>query len=121
MIRIIDDLQKRDISFKVLTGQGANIDTTTSNGRLIFGIFAALAEYERELISERTKAGLNAVRVRGRKVGRKSKMTTAKIRLAQAPMGRSETKISELCVELGITRQNLYRHVVPNGQTASNV
>jgi DNA invertase Pin-like site-specific DNA recombinase len=116
LIGIIEDLQKREISFKVLTGQGANIDTTTSNGRLIFGIFAALAEYERELISERTKAGLNAARARGRKGGRKSKMTTAKIRLAQAAMGRPETKISELCAELGITRQTLYRYVAPNGQ-----
>ena len=116
LIKIVHDLQDREIGFKVLTGQGANIDTTTSNGRLVFGIFAALAEYERELIGERTKAGLKAARARGRMGGRKYKMTLAKIRLAQAAMGKSETKVAELCEELGITRQTLYRHVGPDGQ-----
>ena len=116
LINIVHDLQDREIGFKVLTGQGANIDTTTSNGRLVFGIFAALAEYERELIGERTKAGLKAARARGRTGGRKHKMTLAKIRLAQAAMGKPETKVSDLCEELGITRQTLYRHVSPKGQ-----
>ena len=116
LVTIIHDLQNRDIGFKVLTGQGASIDTMTPNGRLVFGIFAALAEYERELIGERTKAGLNAARARGRTGGRKHKMTLAKIRLAQAAMGKPETKIAELCEELGITRQTLYRHVSPRGQ-----
>ena len=116
LINIVHELQARDISFKVLTGQGANIDTTTSAGRLIFGIFAALAEFERELISERTKAGLAAARARGRKGGRKHKMTLAKLRLAQAAMGKPETKVADLCEELGITRQTLYRHVGPQGE-----
>jgi len=116
LINIVHELQARDISFKVLTGQGANIDTTTSAGRLIFGIFAALAEFERELISERTKAGLTAARARGRKGGRKHKMTLAKLRLAQAAMGKPETKVADLCEELGITRQTLYRHVGPQGE-----
>ena len=115
LINIVHDLQDRNIGFKVLTGQGASIDTMTPNGRLVFGIFAALAEYERELISERTKAGLTAARARGRTGGRKNKMTTAKIRLAQAAMGKPETKVSHLCEELGITRQTLYRHVSPDG------
>ena len=51
LINTIDELRKKDIGFKVLTGHGAQIDTTTSNGRLIFGIFATLAEFERELIA----------------------------------------------------------------------
>ena len=63
---MIDELRQKNIGFKVLTGQGAQIDTTTPNGRLVFGIFAALAEFERELIIERTKAGLQAARARGR-------------------------------------------------------
>ena len=116
LVNIVHDLQDKDIGFKVLTGQGANIDTTTPNGRLIFGIFAALAEYERELISERTKAGLTSARARGRTGGRKYKMTSSKIRLAQAAMGKPETKVSALCEELGITRQTLYRHIGPSGQ-----
>jgi len=66
--------------------KGAAIDTTTASGKLVFGIFAALAEFERELISERTKAGLASARARGRKGGRPYKMTPAQVRLAQASM-----------------------------------
>ena len=81
----------------------------------MFGIFAALAEFERDLISERTNAGLEAARARGRGRGRGRgrnggapyKMTTAKLRLAQVAMENKETKISELRKELGITRQTL--------------
>jgi hypothetical protein len=60
LINTVDDLNKRGVGFKVLAGAGAQIDTTTANGRLIFGIFAALAEVESELIRERTKAGQGA-------------------------------------------------------------
>ena len=115
LVNTVHDLNARGIGFKVLTGQGAEIDTTTSSGKLVFGIFAALAEFERELISERTKEGLKSARARGRKGGRPYKMTTAKLRLAQASMGKPETKVGELCKELGITRQSLYRHVCPQG------
>jgi DNA invertase Pin-like site-specific DNA recombinase len=62
----IHDLMERGICFRVLTGQGANIDTTTASGRLVFGIFAPLAEFERELIHERTIAGLSSARASGR-------------------------------------------------------
>ena len=116
LVNTVHDLTKRGVGLKVLTGQGANIDTTTANGRLVFGIFAALAEFERELIIERTKAGLASARARGRSGGRKPKMTAAKLRLAQAAMGQPETKVSDLCAELGITRQTLYRHVDPKGE-----
>ena len=116
LIDIVHQFQERGIGFKVLTGQGADIDTNTANGRLVFSIFAALAEYERELISERTKAGLVSARARGRSGGRKYKMTVTKIQLAQGAMKDSKTKISELCKELDITRQTLYRHVDPTGQ-----
>ena len=116
LIEIIHDLENRGIGFKVITGQGADIDTSTANGRLIFSIFAALAEYERELISERTKAGLASARSRGRLGGRKHKMTQTKLQLAQGALGKTSTKISELCKELGITRQTLYRHVSPKGE-----
>ena len=100
---------------KVLTGQGAAIDTTTASGKLVFGIFAGLAEFERELISERTITGLASARARG---GRPYKMTPSKLLLAMASMGKPETKVSELCTELGITRQTIYRPVSRTGELA---
>ena len=115
LINTVHQLTARGVGLKVLTGHGAAIDTTTAAGKLVFGIFAALAEFERELISERTVAGLASARARGRKGGRAFKMTSAKLRLAMAAMGQSETKVSDLCQELGITRQTLYRHVSPKG------
>jgi DNA invertase Pin-like site-specific DNA recombinase len=115
LVTTVHELAVRSVGFRVLTGQGAQIDTTTAAGKLIFGIFAALAEFERELIVERTKAGIAAARARGRNGGRLYKMTAAKVRLAQAAMGQPETKVEELCVELGVTRQTLYRHVAPDG------
>jgi DNA invertase Pin-like site-specific DNA recombinase len=115
LVNTIHDLTNRGIGFKVLTGHGASIDTTTPSGKLVFGIFAALAEFERELISERTKAGLASARARGRKGGAPFKMTTAKLRIAMSAMGKPETMVNELCKELGITRQTLYRHLAPDG------
>jgi DNA invertase Pin-like site-specific DNA recombinase len=115
LVNTVHELSRKGISFKVLTGQGAQIDTTTSQGKLVFGIFAALAEFERDLISERTKAGLESARARGRNGGAPYKMTQAKLRLAMATMGKHETNISSLCKELGITRQTLYRHIAPDG------
>lgn len=70
LVTTADNLRSRGIGLKVLAGAGAQIDTTTANGRLAFGIFAAFAEFERELISERTQAGLAAARARGRLGGR---------------------------------------------------
>jgi DNA invertase Pin-like site-specific DNA recombinase len=116
LVNTVHDLTVRGIGFKVLSGHGASIDTTSPSGKLVFGIFAALAEFERELIVERTKAGMAAARARGRNGGRPYKMTAAKLRLAMASMGEPETKVGALCAELGITRQTLYRHVDPKGK-----
>jgi DNA invertase Pin-like site-specific DNA recombinase len=116
LVNMIDELNKRHVTFKVLTGQGANIDTTTSTGKLVFGIFAALSEYERDLISERTRAGLLAARVRGRHGGRRHTMTPSKVHLAMTAMRNEETVVNDLCLELGITRATLYRYVSPKGQ-----
>ena len=116
LINTVHDLTARGVGLKVLSGHGAAIDTTTAAGKLVFGIFAALAEFERELISERTVAGLASARARGRKGGRPFKMTTAKLRLAMAAMGQPETRVGDLCLELGITRQTLYRHLSPKGE-----
>ncbi len=120
LVEITENFNARGIGLKVLTGQGANIDTTTAAGRMVFGIFAALAEFERELISERTKAGLAAARARGRKGGRRPKMTPAKLRLAQAALKDPSTQVNALCEELGITRQTLYRHLSPQGELRSD-
>jgi DNA invertase Pin-like site-specific DNA recombinase len=115
LVNVVHDFTARGVGFRVLTGHGASIDTTSPGGKLVFGIFAALAEFERELIVERTKAGLAAARARGRCGGRPYKMTAAKLRLAMAAMGNPETQVGELCAELGIARQTLYRHVAPDG------
>lgn len=116
LVSTVDDLSRRNIGFKVLSGQGADIDTTTPAGKMVFGIFAALAEFERELIRERTIAGLNAARAHGRKGGRKFQLTKAQIRLAQAAMSNRDTSVSELCKEIGVTRATLYRYVGPTGE-----
>jgi DNA invertase Pin-like site-specific DNA recombinase len=98
-----------------VTGHGATIDTTTASGKLVFGFFAALAEFERELIVEHIRAGMAAVRARGRNGGRPYKMTAAKLRLAMASMGKPETEVGDLCEEMGISRQTLYSHVSTDG------
>jgi DNA invertase Pin-like site-specific DNA recombinase len=116
LVNLVHDLTERGVGLRVLAGEGAAIDTTTPNGRLMFGFFAALAEFERELIVERTYAGLASARARGRHGGRPFKMTAAKLRLAQATMGQPESNVGELCAELGVSRQTLYRHMDPTGQ-----
>jgi len=116
LVNTVHELGGRGIGLKVLTGQGAAIDTTTAQGRFAFTLFAALAEFERDLIVERTRAGLASARARGRNGGRPYTMTAAKLRTAQAAMGQPETHVGALCRELGITRQTLYRHVGPKGE-----
>jgi DNA invertase Pin-like site-specific DNA recombinase len=114
LVTTVHDLGEKGIGFKVLTG--APIDTTTKEGKLMFSIFAGLAEFERDLIVERTRAGLAAARARGRVGGRKPSMTRAKLRRAQAAMADRDVNVTELAGELGISKQTLYRHVGPNGE-----
>ena len=116
LIQSVEDLTKRKIGFKVLSGQGVNIDTTTPAGKMIFSIFGALAEFERELIRERTIAGIKAARARGRKGGRKFNLTKAQVRLAEASMKNRDTSVTELCKELKITRATLYKYISPTGE-----
>src|SRR5680860_1886645 len=116
LVNTVHDLTERGVGLKVLTGQGAAIDTTTASGKLVFGIFAALAEFERELISERTLAGLASARARGRNGGRSFKLTRSQVRLAQASMKNRDCSVSELCRELGISRQALYKYIGPDGE-----
>jgi DNA invertase Pin-like site-specific DNA recombinase len=115
LIELIETLSARNIGLRVLTGQGAAIDTTKPEGKLVFGIFAALAEFERELIVERTRAGLAAARARGRKGGRPRKMTPSKIRMAMAAMSDPNAKAHLVAEELGITTTTLYDYVNGDG------
>jgi DNA invertase Pin-like site-specific DNA recombinase len=97
------------------------MDTTTSSGKLIFGIFAALSEFERDLIVERTKAGLEAAKARGRKGGRPASMTAEKIKVA-ADMFRKGENVSQIARVLNVSRQSIYRHVnITDGQVTENV
>ena len=108
LVNITLELNEKNIGLKVLTGQGAQIDTTTAHGRLVFGIFAALAEFERELISERTKAGLAAARTRGRMGGRPRKM-------AMAAMNDRASVAKDVAKRLNISTATLYEYVNGDG------
>jgi len=116
LIATIDDLSSRGIGFRVISGQGVNIDTTNPAGKMIFSIFGALAEFEAELTRERCLAGLKAARARGRVGGRKFQLTKSQVRLAQVAMQNRDSSVMELCKELGITRPTLYRYVSPTGE-----
>ena len=116
LISIINDLNARGVGFRVISGIGQEIDTTTAGGRLIFSIFGALAEFERELMSERTKAGLKSARARGRKGGRRHKMTRQKIIYIQAQLKHPDTIVAELARELKITTATIYNYVTPKGE-----
>lgn len=114
LILTVEDLTKRGVGFKVLTG--APIDTSSPQGKLMFAIFAGLAEFERDLIRERTNAGLAAARARGRVGGRPTKFTPAKLRVAQAGMANRDVVVSKLCEELGVSRSALYKYVTARGE-----
>ena len=115
LVNTVRDLSDRGVGLRVLTGQGAEIDTTTPAGRMIFGIVATLAEFERDLIRERTMAGLAAARARGRKGGRKFALTKAQVRLVQAAMANRDTSVATLAAELGVKPVTLDRYVDASG------
>ena len=108
LISTMTDLEERGIGFKSLT---ENIDTTTSGGKLIFHIFGALAEFERNLIRERTLAGLAAARARGRKGGRPRALTPEQRRIAQALYDDPKNPIADICRTFKISRFTLYRNI----------
>lgn len=115
LVGLVDMLNQQQVGLKVLAGAGAQIDTTTANGRLVFGIFAALAEFEAELIRERTKAGLMAARARGRQGGRPRKMTATTLKMAMTAMAESGSQAKEIATQLGITTSTLYAYVNGDG------
>src|ERR687896_624751 len=111
LIATMTDLEERGIGFKSLT---ENIDTTTSGGTLIFHIFGALAEFERNLIRERTQAGLTAARARGKKGGRPKVITIQKRSIAKE-LYDSGHPIADICKTLKISRATLYRALKRGG------
>jgi DNA invertase Pin-like site-specific DNA recombinase len=108
LIETITALNNRGIGFKSIT---ESIDTTTSGGKLIFHIFGALAEFERDIIRERTQAGLNAARARGRKGGRPKALTPRKAQMALALYTDKNNTIDDICRTLNISRATLYRYI----------
>jgi DNA invertase Pin-like site-specific DNA recombinase len=108
LIETITGLNNRGIGFKSIT---ESIDTTTSGGKLIFHIFGALAEFERDIIRERTQAGLHAARARGRLGGRPKSLTPKKAQMAEALYKDKNNTIDEICKTLHVSRATLYRYV----------
>jgi DNA invertase Pin-like site-specific DNA recombinase len=114
LIESIDGLHAREVGFRSLTEA---IDTTTPAGRLQFHIFGALAEFEREIIRERTRAGLAAARARGRLGGRPSSVTAEKLAAAEAMRARQHS-MREIAAALGVSRATLYRHLAGSDGSA---
>ncbi len=110
LIERITDLHNRNIGFKSLT---ENIDTTTSGGKLIFHIFGALAEFERDIIKERTNAGLTAARARGRQGGRprSSLNEETKLQMARQMFENKDLPVRGICDALGIPRSTFYKYM----------
>lgn len=108
LIEVVIALSEINIGFQSLQEK---IDTTTSGGKLIFHIFASLAEFERDIIIERTNAGLKAARARGRIGGRPKVMDTKKISMAKSLINDSNNSIKDICETLNVSRATLYRYL----------
>jgi DNA invertase Pin-like site-specific DNA recombinase len=104
----VNDLQENGIGYKSLT---ESLDTTTSSGKLVFHIFAALAEFEREIIRERTNAGLSAARTRGRRGGRPKALTDKQLQQLKQLAADPNNSVEEICKTFGISRMTFYRYV----------
>ena len=108
LIEWINELEEQGIGFKSLQ---ESIDTTTSSGKLIFHIFGALSEFERNLIQERTRAGLEAARSRGRQGGRPKKLSQEKQQMAQNLYKSKQYSINQICDMVGVSKTTLYRYL----------
>jgi len=106
LIETIQDLEKKGVEFKSLT---EGMDTKTPGGRLLFNIFGAIAEFEKDLIKERTQAGLKAARARGRKGGRPKKMDPQMVEMARSLHKNANTPAADICRTLKISKSTLYR------------
>lgn len=120
MIDFVEELRRRDIDFRTLDGS-TQIDTSTAGGRFFFHIMGALAEMERELIRERTNAGLAAARARGRRGGRPSKITKRQLDHAKRLLTDPRTTMVEVAASLHVDRTTLYRALVRERDAATGV
>jgi DNA invertase Pin-like site-specific DNA recombinase len=114
LIELVALFEEKGVGFRSLKGEA--IDTTTSGGRLIFHVFAALAQFERELIVERTNAGLAAARARGRVGGRPSVMTAKKVDKARKLYDSRQHTVAEIAEMLDVSVATIYRHLQPKTQ-----
>jgi DNA invertase Pin-like site-specific DNA recombinase len=114
LVRILADLERQGVFFESLTER---IETTSATGKLVFHLFAALSEFERNLIRERTHAGLVAARARGRKGGRKPKLDAKDIKQIRALYDSQTVPIGDIANRFGISRTTLYKHVGNNQVT----
>ncbi|MEU8521400.1 recombinase family protein [Streptomyces sp. NBC_01216] len=110
LVTLVDGLSTRGVGFKVLTGALADIDPATADGRLMLQVVGAMAEFERSLIKERTKAGLKAAKAQGRTGGRPSVITDDKLTVARARKVKGES-VSAIAKAIGVSRATLYRHL----------
>jgi DNA invertase Pin-like site-specific DNA recombinase len=117
LITIVADLRKRGIGF---TSLHENLDTTTPGGRLVFHVFAALAEFIRELIVQGTNEGLDAARARGARIGRPPAMTPEQIQHARDLLSRPKNTVSSIAKLLGVSRNTIYKYLpeLKGGRTA---
>ena len=107
---IVNDLEKRGIAFESLSER---IDTTSASGKLIFHVFASMAEFERNLIRERTNAGLAAARARGRKGGRKAKLNEDQVKQIRAMLKDPDIKVTDIARQYGACRATIFNAVGP--------
>jgi DNA invertase Pin-like site-specific DNA recombinase len=108
LIEIVGELDRLGVG---LVSLRENIDTTSATGRLIFHVFASLAQFERELIQERTKAGVEAARARGRKGGRPQKLTDREKAMVCTLMADPKNSVQDIAKQFGVSRSMLYRIV----------
>lgn len=117
LIDVVADLERRDVTFRSLTEA---IDTSTPVGRMTFHLFGALAEFERDLIRERTMAGLTAARARGRKGGRPTVLTPEKIRTAHDLYDSRQHDVASIARILGVSRASVYRAIANRGASSGS-
>jgi len=108
LIEVVEDLKSKKIGFVSLQD---GFDTTTSGGKFVFQIFGAMAEFERDIIRERTRAGLDAARARGRTGGRKEKLNATQIAALKTMYESKKHSLGEICSTFGITKPTIYRYL----------